>query len=744
MSKPDTSNERKKQDFLNELIGRMTVEEKVGQLRLISIGPENPTEKVLKMIENSEVGAIFNTRTKNEIRKLQEKAVNSSSKKIPLFFAFDVVHGERTIFPIPLGLASSWDVSAIETVGRVSAFEATEDGLNLTWAPMLDVSRDPRWGRVSEGFGEDTYLTSELGRAMVLSLQGESLRGRHSLASTIKHFALYGAVEGGRDYNSVDMSLQRMFQEYFPPYQIGIESGAIGVMVALNTINGVPANSNQWLLKKILREDWKFSGLTVSDHGAIKELIEHGVADSPRDAVRISLQSGVNMSMSDEFFGKFIPDLIARKELKIEELDSACRSVLGIKYDMGLFEDPFVHVPEKPTESFETNSEERLHRKEAREVAAKTIVLLKNENQVLSIKKKTKLAVIGPLADSKRDIMGSWSAAGVAGQSVTVLEGLKNVSDSGIEILYSKGSNVIDDPKIIQFLNQYEFSVDLDEKSPDELLREAKKVAGKADLILAVLGESQAMANEASSRSEIRIPESQKRLLRELKKIGKPIILLLMNGRPLSLVEESEIADAILESWFSGTEGGNAIADVILGKVNPSGKLPMSFPRSEGQIPVYYNHLNTGRPYNEKNPDKYTSHYYDDKNGPLYPFGFGLSYSKFHVSDIEVSGEVLSLKKPILAKVEVKNVSGPPGETVVQLYIRDLTASISRPVLELKGFKKVFLNPGETKEISFEIQPKMLEFWNSEMNLISEKGKFKVFIGLDSLHLKEKEIYLEE
>ncbi len=725
--------EQARDAYVNNLLKKMTLDEKIGQLRLISVGPDTPKEAVREMIHKGQVGAIFNTVTRQDIRAMQDQVMQLSRLKIPLFFAYDVVHGQRTIFPIPLALASNWDLDAVNEVGRISAYEAADDGLNMTWAPMVDVSREPRWGRVSEGFGEDTYLTSAMGRTMVQAMQGKSPADRYNIMTSVKHFALYGAVEGGRDYNTVDMSPQRMFQDYLPPYKASLDAGSGGVMVALNSINGVPATADSWLLKDLLRHEWKFKGITISDHGAIKELIKHGVASDPQDAVRIAIKSGVDMSMSDEYYSQYLPDLVKRGIVSKAEIDDAARHVLNVKYDMGLFNDPYSHLGPKESDPQDTNAESRLHRPEARDVARKSMVLLKNRLDTLPLKKSGTIALIGPLADSQRDVMGSWSAAGVAKQSVSLLQGMKNATEGKATLLYAKGANVSDNKGIQDFLNMYEPAVAVDPRSPQAMIDEAVEKAKQADVIVAAVGEAQGMAHEASSRSNLMIPPSQQKLLAALKATGKPLVIVLMNGRPLTLVDEDRMADAMLETWFSGTEGGNAIADVLFGDYNPSGKLPMSFPRSVGQIPIYYNHLPTGRPYNFAKPNKYTSHYYDAENGPLYPFGYGLSYTTFTVSPVTLSSETMAHNGSIEASVTVTNSGKVDGATVVQLYLNDPVASISRPVKELHGFKRIMLKAGESQQVTFKIDVDALKFWNQQMKHVAEPGKFNVMIGLDSV-----------
>ncbi|QHM70373.1 beta-glucosidase BglX [Mixta intestinalis] len=728
--------------FVTDLLAKMTLDEKIGQLRLISVGPDNPKEAIREMIKNGQVGAIFNTVTRPDIRAMQDQVMQLSRLKIPLFFAYDVVHGQRTIFPIPLGLAASWDLDAVARVGRVSAYEAADDGLNMTWAPMVDVTREPRWGRGSEGFGEDTWLTSQMGATMVKAMQGKSPADRYALMTSVKHFALYGAVEGGRDYNTVDMSPQRMFQDYMPPYKASLDAGSGGVMVSLNSINGVPATANGWLLKDLLRDEWKFKGITISDHGAIKELIKHGVASDPQDAVRVALKAGIDMSMGDEYYSKYLPGLVKRGVVSQQEIDDAARHVLNVKYDMGLFNDPYSHLGPKGSDPVDTNAESRLHREDARDVARKSMVLLKNRLETLPLKKAGTIALIGPLADSQRDIMGSWSAAGVAKQSVTLLQGMKNATAGKATLLYAKGANVTDHKGIQDFLNQYEQAVTVDSRTPQQMIDEAVATAKQADVVVLALGEAQGMAHEASSRTDLTLPESQQKLLAALKATGKPLVLVLMNGRALALTHEYQQADAMLESWFSGTEGGNAIADVLFGDYNPSGKLPVSFPRSVGQIPIYYNHLPTGRPYNPLKPNKYTSHYYDAVNGPLFPFGYGLSYTTFSVSPVKLSSATMPRNGTLEASVTVTNSGKRDGATVVQLYLNDEVASVSRPVKELKGFKRIMLRAGESQTVRFPIDAEALTFWNQRMQQVVEPGKFKVMIGLDSVRTQDAEFTL--
>jgi len=562
-------NAQKRDAFVSNLMKQMTLEEKIGQLRLISVGPDNPKEAIRDGISKGQIGAIFNTVTRPDIRAMQDQAMQLSRLKIPLFFAYDVVHGQRTVFPISLGLAASFDLEAIALSGRVSAQEASDDGLNMTFSPMVDITRDPRWGRVSEGFGEDTWLVSKIAKVMVDAYQNGDPSQPGSVMASVKHFALYGATEGGRDYNTVDMSPLKMYQDYLPPYKAAVDAGSGGVMVSLNAINGIPATANPWLLKDLLRSQWGFGGITISDHGAIKELIKHGVAEDVREAVRLAITSGVDMSMSDEYYDQYLPGLVKDGLVSESDIDRACRDVLNTKYDMGLFKDPYNHLGPVGSDPQDTNAESRLHRAEARVVARKTLVLLKNDKQTLPLSKQGTIALVGPMADSQRDVMGSWSAAGVVKQSVTLRQGLEHAVGDKAKILYAKGANITQDKSIIDYLNEYEPAVVFDTRPPQQMIDEAVQAARQADVVVAVVGEAQGMAHEASSRADITIPQSQRDLIAALKATGKPLVLVLMNGRPLALSWESQQADAMLETWYSGTEGGNAVADVLFGDYNP-------------------------------------------------------------------------------------------------------------------------------------------------------------------------------
>ncbi|WMJ01275.1 beta-glucosidase BglX [Pseudomonas chlororaphis subsp. aurantiaca] len=733
-----------KDAFIDNLLKQMTLDEKIGQLRLISIGPEMPREMIRKEIAAGRIGGTFNSISRPENRPMQDAAMRSRLK-IPMFFAYDVIHGHRTIFPIPLALASSWDMDAIGRSGRIAAQEASADSLDITFAPMVDISRDPRWGRTSEGFGEDTYLVSRIAKVMVKAYQGDSPKNADSIMASVKHFALYGAVEGGRDYNVVDMSPVKMYQDYLPPYRAAIDAGAGGVMVALNSINGVPATSNTWLMNDLLRKEWGFKGLAVSDHGAIVELMRHGVAKDGREAAKLAIKAGIDMSMNDSLYAKELPGLIKSGDVSQRDLDNAVREVLAAKYDMGLFANPYLRIGKAEEDPAETNAESRLHRSDARDVARRSLVLLKNANETLPLKKAGKIALVGPLAKAPIDMMGSWAAAGVPAQSVTLFDGMSNALGDKAQLIYARGSNITADKAVVDYLNFLNFDAPevVDDPRPaQQLIDEAVKAAQQADVVVAAVGESRGMSHESSSRTDLHIPASQRELIKALKATGKPLVLVLMNGRPLALLDENEQADAILETWFSGTEGGNAIADVLFGDYNPSGKLPITFPRSVGQIPTYYNHLTIGRPFTPGKPGNYTSQYFDDITGPLFPFGYGLSYTTFSLSDMALSSTTLNKSGKLDASVTLKNTGKRDGETVVQLYIQDVAGSMIRPIKELKDFQKVQLKAGEQKVIRFSISEDDLKFYNAQLKYAAEPGEFKVEIGLDSRDVKQQSFEL--
>ncbi|MFK4072202.1 beta-glucosidase BglX [Ectopseudomonas khazarica] len=725
--------------FIADLVSRMTLEEKVGQLRLISIGGDMPRERIREEMAAGRIGATFNSVVRPENRPMQEAALRSRLG-IPVFFAYDIIHGHRTTFPIGLGLASSWDIPAIENSARIAAFEASADGLDMTFAPTVDISRDPRWGRTSEGFGEDPYLVSRIAAAMVRGYQGSDPSDPQRIMASVKHFALYGAVEGGRDYNVVDMSPMRMYQDYLPPYRAAIDAGAGGVMVALNAINGVPASANSWLLRDLLRRDWGFKGVALSDHGAITELLRHGVASDGREAARLAISAGVGMSMADTLYDQELPGLVRSGAVPQRVLDEAVSHVLATKYDLGLFHDPFRRIGRAEDDPADVNAESRLHRADARAMARDALVLLENHGDTLPLKKTQTVALIGPLADSPVDMLGSWSAVGVAEQAVTLRKGMQAALQGRGKLLFAQGANVTDDAHVIDYLNQLNWDrpeIVQDKRTPQAMLEEAVRVARQADVIVAAVGEARGMSHESSSRTRLDLPDSQQALLRALKATGKPLVLVLMNGRPLALTWEKDNADAMLETWYSGIEGGHAIADVLFGEHNPAGKLPITFPRSVGQIPSYYNHLRLGRPYTPGTPGNYTSQYFEEPNGPLYPFGYGLSYSDFQLSAPTLSAPRMTPDERIRVSVTLKNAGPRAGATVVQLYLHDEAASVIRPVKELKDFRRVKLEAGETRELSFEIDESMLRFFDASLRHVSEPGAFRVQLGLDSQSVQE-------
>lgn len=743
---PASSTAATKDAFIDDLIGRMTLEEKIGQLRLISIGADMPQPQLLKELQAGRVGGTFNSVTPADNRPLQQAAVRSRLG-IPIFFAYDVVHGHRTVFPISLGLASTWDMDAVERAARVSAIEASADGLDMTFAPMVDISRDPRWGRTSEGFGEDPFLVSQCARATVRGFQGTSPANRDSLMAVVKHFALYGAVEGGRDYNTVDMSPMRMFQDYLPPYRAAIDAGAGGVMIALNSINGVPATSNRWLLRDLLRKQWGFKGLTVSDHGAIDELMRHGVARDGREAAKLAIEAGADMSMHDALYLEQLPGLVKSGAVPVSVVDDAVREVLGAKYDLGLFADPYRRIGHGEQDPPDVDADSRLHRGDARDIARRSLVLLENRNQTLPLKKGGTIAVIGPLADAPIDIMGSWSAAGKAKHSVTLLQGMREALGDRGRVLHARGANLTDDPRVVEYLNFLNWDTPelvQDKRSSGDMIEEAVKAARAADVVVVAVGESRGMSHEASSRTSLALPGEQETLLKALKTTGKPLVVVLMNGRPLTVNWAKDNADAMLEAWYAGTEGGHAIADVLFGDYNPSGRLPISFPRSLGQIPTYYNQLRIGRPFTPGKAPNYTSQYFEEPLEPLYPFGYGLSYTDFSVSDITLSGQALQRggNGHLDASVTVRNTGKRDGEVVVQLYLQDVSASVVRPVKELKDFRKIALKAGESRVVSFPIDEDKLKFFNAQLEYVAEPGDFNVQIGLDAANVRQKTFVL--
>jgi len=735
------STDAKMNSFIDGLMKKMTMEEKLGQLNLPGSGDivtgQASSSDIGKKIREGKVGGLFNIKGVEKIRAVQEIAVTQSRLKIPLIFGMDVIHGYQTVFPIPLGLSATWDMKLIEQSARIAAVEATADGICWNFSPMVDIARDPRWGRVSEGNGEDPYLGSQIARAMVRGYQGKDLALNNTMMACVKHYALYGAAEAGRDYNTTDMSRIRMFNEYLQPYKAAIDEGVGSVMTSFNEVDGIPATANKWLMTDLLRTQWGFKGFVVTDYTAINEMSNHGLGDL-KTVSALALKAGVDMDMVGEGFLTTLAQSLKEGKISLKQIDAACRRILVAKYQLGLFEDPFRYcdINRSKTEIFST-----AHRKTAREIAAQSFVLLKNQQNVLPLKKTGTVAVIGPLADNKSNMPGTWSVAADFTKATSVLTGLKEVAGSNVKFLYAKGSNLDADSMYEERATMFGKTLNRDSRPADVMLKEAVEVASQSDVILAVLGESAEMTGEASSRSEIGIPKLQQDLLKELLKTGKPVVLVLFTGRPLTLSWEDKNVPAILNVWFGGTETGYAVADVIFGDVNPSGKLPSTFPQNVGQVPLYYNHKNTGRPLPEgKWFQKFVSNYLDVSNDPLYPFGYGLSYTTFTYSDIKISNLSPKGNQQIKASVTVTNSGSFSGMEVVQLYIRDIVGTVTRPVKELKGFQKIALKPGESKTVSFDITPEDLKFYNNELKYAWEEGEFQIMIGGNSRDAKSVKI----
>lgn len=721
-SKQEQPGNKEMNAFIDDLTGQMTLEEKIGQMTLFAGSMDQTGQFVRKEIEEDikmgKVGAIFNAHGAAHTRKLQEMAVNNTRLRIPLIFGYDVVHGHRTIFPMPLAEAASWDMEAIENAARIAAVEASANGLHWTFAPMTDIARDPRWGRIAEGAGEDPYLASMVARARVRGFQGDDLSKPNTLAACVKHFAAYGAAQAGREYHSVDMSENMLREVYLPPYKAAVNEGAVSVMTAFNDLNGVPATASKFLLTDILRDEWNFDGFVVTDYTSIMELIPHGVASNETEASELAIKAGVDMDMQAGFYQSALAQLVEQKVIDEELINTAVKRIFKVKYQLGLFDDPFRYCSEE-REQNEIMTPEFLE--SARDMARKSIVLLKNENNLLPLKKNLKtIAVIGPLADNKREMIGSWIAAGDGSKAVTLLEGLK-AKLPGTNLNYAKGCEI--------------------DGTSKDAFAEAIAAAMRSEVVILAIGEAHWMSGEAASRSEIGLPGVQQELVEALHKTGKPIVVVLINGRPLTINWIDENIPAILEGWFPGTQAGHAIADVLVGDYNPSGKLPVTFPRNVGQIPIYYSMKNTGRPYDPKN--KYTTHYLDVSNDPLYVFGFGLSYTTFEYGEIKLHKKSISENETLSVSVEVTNTGKYAGEEVVQLYIQDLVASVSRPVRELKGFKKVMLEPGQSLNVAFTIEPADLAFYDQNMNFTTETGEFRVYIGGNSRDTRSTEFYLK-
>ena len=740
--KDNSSDHSRMNSFINNLMSKMTLEEKVGQLNLPSSGDittgQTQSSNIAEKIRAGQVGGLFNIKGVEKIKEVQRIAVEESRLKIPLIFGMDVIHGYETVFPIPLGLAATWDREAVEETARISAIEASADGICWTFSPMVDVSRDPRWGRMSEGFGEDTYLSGELAKAMVYGYQGrgaDKYKLNNQIMACVKHYALYGAAEGGRDYNTTDMSRIRMFNEYMYPYQAAIDAGVGSVMASFNEVDGIPATANKWLMTDVLRTQWGFNGFVVTDYTGIPEMVAHGIGDFETVSVR-ALNAGIDMDMVSEGFLLNLPKAVKEGTVSSKDIDQACRRILEAKYMLGLFENPykFCDIERSKSEIFTEQ-----HRVSARNVASKSFVLLKNEENILPLSKKGTIAVIGPLANTKSNMPGTWSVAVDLNASQTLVEGLKEVGGENVRVTYAKGSHLVSDPTYEENATMFGRTLhrDQEKRTNEQMLSEALSVARNADVIVAALGESSEMSGEASSRTNISIPDVQQDLLRELLKTGKPVVLVLFTGRALTLSWEAENISSILNVWFGGTESALAIADVLFGDVNPSGKLPVTFPQHVGQIPLFYNYKNTGRPLADGHWfEKFRSNYLDVSNEPLYPFGYGLSYSSFEYSDIMLSQSEITNDEEIVATITLTNKGNYEGEEVVQLYIRDLVGSVTRPVKELKDFKRVHLAAGEQKDVSFTINSEMLKFYNYDLDFVNEPGEFDLMIGGNSRDVK--------
>lgn len=730
---------------IDSLMALMTVEEKIGQLNLPSAGDittgQASSSGIAEKIRAGQVGGLFNIKTAQKIRDIQKVAVKESRLKIPLIFGMDVIHGYKTVFPIPLALSCSWDMPLIEKASRIAAVEASADGICWTFSPMVDISRDPRWGRVSEGIGEDPYLGSRIAEAMVKGYQGDDLAKNNTIMACVKHFALYGAVEAGRDYNTVDMSRLRMFNAYFPPYKAAVDAGVGSVMTSFNEVDGIPASANKWLMTEVLREKWGFDGFVVTDYTAINEMVAHGLGDL-QTVSALALKAGVDMDMVGEGFLTTLKKSLEEGEITEQQIDAACRRILEAKYKLGLFEDPYRYCDLERAET-EIFTEE--HRQAAREIAAQTFVLLKNKGNILPLQKKGTIALIGPLANNKENMTGTWSVAADYEKSISLMEGVKSVVGDNANVIYARGANIVRDSLLESRVSVFGKPTYRDPRPEKVLIEEAVNVAKQADVIVAAVGEAAEMSGESSSRSHIDLPENQRELLKALLKTGKPVVIVLFTGRPLAIKWADENVPAILNVWFGGSEAGYAIADVLFGDVNPSGKLSATFPQNVGQVPVYYNHKNTGRPLPEDAWfQKFRSNYLDVSNAPLYPFGYGLSYTDFEYGDLTLSSSSLKGDQTLTASIELTNSGKYDGAEVVQLYIRDVVGSITRPVKELKGFQKVFLKAGETKTVTFNITAEDLKFYNYNLEYGWEPGEFVVMVGGSSEEVKSAEVNWEK
>ncbi|PKP49713.1 MAG: beta-glucosidase BglX [Bacteroidetes bacterium HGW-Bacteroidetes-11] len=737
--------EIKMNQFISELMAKMTIDEKIGQLNLPSAGDfttgQTSSSDIGKKITEGKVGGLFNISSVAKIKSVQRVAVEESRLKIPLIFGMDVIHGYKSVFPIPLGLSCSWDMALIEQSARIAAQEASADGINWTFSPMVDLSRDPRWGRIAEGNGEDPYLGGEIAKAMVRGYQGKDLTANNTIMACVKHFALYGASEAGRDYNTVDMSRHRMYNEYFLPYKAAVDAGVGSVMAAFNEVDGIPATGNRWLMNDVLRDEWGFDGFIVTDYTGIFEMIDHGMGDL-QTVSALALKATMDMDMVSEGFLLTLKKSLEEGKITEEQINSACRRILEAKYVLGLFDDPYRYCDENRAK---TEIYTDANRMAARKTATESFVLLKNEGNILPLKKDAKIALIGPLADNRLNMCGTWTVAGDFEKAISVLDGIKMVTGKPELISVSKGSNVVSDSLLESRIGIFGKPTGWDSRPADVMIAEAVKAAEKADVVVAVLGEAAESSGECSSITNISFPENQRDLLKALLKTGKPIVMVLFTGRPLAITWEQENVPAILNVWFGGSEAGAAVADVLFGDVVPSGKLTTTFPQNTGQIPLFYNHKNTGRPLAEGEWfSKFRTNYLDVTNDPLYPFGFGLSYTTFSYSDLTLSKNSFKPDEKIDVKVTVTNTGNFDGKEVVQLYIRDMVGTTTRPVKELKGFQKILIKKGESKEVTFSIDIEDLKFYNYDLKFVAEPGDFKVFVGGNSRDVKEANFVLTE
>jgi beta-glucosidase len=721
--------------FISSLMSKMTLDEKIGQLNLVTPGSGIPTGSVVSSdvegkIKSGKVGGLFGVIGAEKVRQAQELAMKQSRLKIPLLFGSDVIHGHKTTFPIPLAISCSWDTAMIRQAAIMAAIESTADGLNWAFSPMVDIARDPRWGRVAEGSGEDPFLGSQIARAMVKGYQGNDLADKRTLLACVKHFALYGAAEGGRDYNSVDMSRNRMYNEYLPPYKAAVEAGVATIMSSFNDVEGIPASGNKWLLTDLLRKDWKFTGMIVSDYTSVNEMSNHRLGDLQAVSA-LAIKAGLDMDMVGEGFLTTLKKSLQEKKISLADIDRACSKVLEAKYRLGLFDDAYRYIDEERSKNEVLTPENRTM---ARKVATQSFVLLKNDKQALPLKKTQRIALVGPLANDKNNMLGTWSVSGDPQLSIPVLQGMQSKITSSNLISFTKGSNITDDTSLAKRVNVFGMRADIDKRSPDAMLEEALSIAKSSDIVVAVVGEATEMTGEAASRADITLPAAEQKLLKALYATGKPVVVVIMSGRPMVLTGSIEGAASVLQVWHAGIEAGNAIADVLYGDVNPSGKLSMSFPYSVGQIPVYYSQKTTGRPQDLNN--KFSSRYLDIPNEPLFPFGYGLSYTSFEYGDLKLSSGTMGKDGSIKASIQLTNTGKYDGAEVVQLYVEDKVRSITPPSKELKAFQKVSLRAGESRTIEFAITNEMLKFWNASLQYVSEPGAFGVHIGGNSRDLK--------